>query len=190
MMMKKNVLSLALSLSCSYAAQSQVSIGGLPLSMRQTLQEQYVAPLQYALPDWEGIIARRDKEEVAGKPRPYVIGAAATADIHFPGSGVMTTLGNGHKVWRAQVKIDRAPAIGLYYDEFKLPPGVKYFLSNANGRQVLGAYTDANNSADGLFATEAVQGGVINLELDIAPGADLGSIRLHANKAMVYFRSY
>ncbi|RYE37332.1 MAG: hypothetical protein EOP21_14255, partial [Hyphomicrobiales bacterium] len=91
---------------------------------------------------------------------------------------------------RSQGATRKAPAIGLYYDAFQLPAGVQFYLSNANGRQVVGAYTEANNSADGLFANEAVQGEVVNLELDIAPAVDLRTIKLHVDKAMVYFRSY
>ncbi len=61
----------------------------------------------------------------------------------------------------------------MYYDRFSLPEGVRLFLSNANGRQVLGAYTAANNdAASGRFANEPVEGSIVNMELNIDAGSE------------------
>ncbi len=93
------------------------------------------------------------------------------------------------RVWRARINVAGANALGLYYDNFQLPEGVKFYLSNANGKQILGAYTAANNNPSvPNFATEAVQGEVVNLELDIEPGVNLADINLHIDRAAAYFR--
>jgi len=53
-------------------------------------------------------------------------------------------------------------ALGLYYDHFRLPNGVKYYLYNANGKQVLGAYSSNENPGDGnAWANEKVQGEMV-----------------------------
>lgn len=189
--MKKFYLSLAVLAFCGMNVRAQLSSGGLPQSMKSALQsEDYVTKLHYPLPDWESFIKKNDKEEQNGISRPYKFGLPVATDISFPESGTFVTEENGIRVWRAQVQITSAPAIGFYYDKFHLPEGVQMFLSNDNHNQVLGAYTITNNTEDGLFANEAVLGDVINIELNINPEVSLADIQLHINQALVYFRSY
>ncbi len=69
-----------------------------------------------------------------------LIGDVSAVDINFVNSGTMTILPDGSKIWRLQIAMRGAKALGLYYDKFKLPLGVKYFLFNENRQQVLGAY--------------------------------------------------
>jgi hypothetical protein len=188
--MKKVYLGLMLMTSIGYTAIGQISDGGLPLSMQSQIKDQYIPATSYALPDWESARTKAEQDEAAGFSKPYLIGLVSNTNISFPSSGTFVTLDNGQRIWRAQVKIADAPAIGLYYDKFQLPAGVKYYLSNGNGQQVLGSYTEKNNAEDGLFANEAVQGDVVNLELNIDPKVNLNDIKLHIDRALVYFRSY
>ncbi len=190
--MKKIYLSLALLAAIGYNAAAQLSEARLPQSMLTQIGEQYIPQAKFALPDWKVARERFEKEEANGNgfSRPYLFGLPVATDLSFPASGTLVTLPGGKQVWRAQVKIEGAPAMGFYYDKFELPEGVSYFLSNENGKHILGAYTSKNNSEDLLFGNEAVQGGLVNLELDIEPGVKLSDIKLHINSILVYFRSY
>lgn len=188
--MRKIYLSLALLGSLALNVRAQLSNGGLPLSMQTSLGDQYIPTNRLLLPDWGTAKAKAEKEEMAGITRPYLVALPVTADITFPSSGTFTTSDNGQQVWRTQVSINNAPAIAFNYDNFQLPEGVKMFLSNANGQHILGAYTSRNNSEDGRFANEPVQGGIVNLELNIEPGVNIKDIKLHIYKMFVYFRSY
>jgi hypothetical protein len=188
--MRKIYLSLAILLSAGFCAQAQLSDGGLPLSMQSQIVDQYIPVNQFTLPDWEAAKFKAEQDERKGIARPYLIALPIAADISFPNSGTIITLANGNQVWRTKVSIENAPAIGFNYDNFKLPEGVKLYLSNANGRHIVGAYSSKNNDEDRHFANEPVQGSMVNIELNIDRGVDLSEINLHIYKIMVYFRSY
>jgi hypothetical protein len=188
--MKKIYVSLLLLASLGYTANAQISEARLPQSMLSQIGEQYIPQAKFALPDWKTAKERFEKEESNGFSRPFLFGLPVATNLSFPASGTLVTLPDGTQVWRAKVKIEGAPAMGFYYDKFELPEGVSYFLSNENGKHILGAYTSKNNSDDQLFANEAVQGELVNLELNIEPGVNLSDIKLHIDKVLVYFRSY
>ena len=184
--MKRTALSVALLALLGSATNAQMGTGGLPLSIQAGKTSDAVPVVSAALPDWGSGLKEWERERKAG---PYLVALNTPLEIAFPGSGTFYTAENGSKVWRVRINVTGAPAIGLYYDHFRLPEGVKLYLSNANSKQVLGAYTNANNSpSSNEFATEAVQGSEINLELNIEPNVNLADIQLHIDKAATYFR--
>lgn len=188
--MKNLCLALGFIAVSGMAARAQIGNGGIPESMQQRNMQQYVPVSTPALPDWKAYQAREAADVNAGITKPLIVALLTASDIAFPASGVITTLEDGRRIWRSQVKIAGAPAVGFYYDRFQLPEGVKYFIANAGGSQILGSYTREHNAPGGLFATEAVQGDVVNLEMDIDAGVNLDDINFHINRSAVYFRSY
>ncbi len=183
--MKRTALSFTLLALLGSQVNAQIGTGGLPLSIQTGKASDAVPVVNAALPDWENGLQEWEKQPGA---RPYLVALNTPLEVAFPDSGTFSTTENGTRVWRVQINVAGAPAIGLYYDHFRLPEGVKLYLSNASGKQILGAYTDANNSPSSEFATEAIQGGLVNLELNIEPGVDVAAINLHINKAATYFR--
>ncbi|PSK95044.1 T9SS type A sorting domain-containing protein [Taibaiella chishuiensis] len=188
--MKKIGLSLVLLVACAAGAQAQIGKGGVPESVQLRNDQQYVPVHTAVLPDWASFLQKEKAAIAAGTPKPLTLSLSTPTDISFPASGSITTLDNGRRIWRSQLRIDQAPAIGCYYDRFHLPQGVKYYISNGNGAQILGAFTSENNTPSGHFANEAVQGNLVNLELDIDAGVDLKDIDFHIYRSAVYFRSY
>jgi lysyl endopeptidase len=188
---KKTILSLAvLSTLGGISSYAQINQGGLPLSMNATesiLSNQYLPTVSYEAPDLQTVLNGDEKASLMN-PKPLRGGVMIPTDISFPQSGSLVTLANGNRVWRAQFQVTNAPAIGLYYDKFHLPAGVKYYITNANSKQVLGAFTEANNSTDGLFATEILQGNTAVLELDIDKNTSLDNIELHVNRTAYMYR--
>lgn len=188
--MKKTLATLSL-LALVTAASAQINEGGLPLRLTSDevrKLDQPVTPISYSAPDLQTFLAE-DRELSLTDPQPYRCGKRIPVDLSFPGSGTLITLSDGRRIWRAQVNLGDIPGSLFYYDRFSLPKGVRYYLTNANDRQVLGAYTQANNTEDGLFVTQEVQGGVVNFELDIDKDVDLEKIQWHINEAGVLFRS-
>ncbi len=189
--MKKTLLALTLLTSCSYLSSAQISFGGLPLSLTSSevaVSNQYFSPVFYKTPDLKQMMLE-DEKISRSSLKPYHAGILVGTDISFPQSGTMVTLADGRKVWRAQMNMGDVPSLLFYYDQFALPKGVKFFLSNANNKQILGAFTDNNNTPEGLFVTQEIQGGIVNLELDIESGVDVSAIKLHINKAGVMYRA-
>ncbi len=172
---------------------AQESEGGQPLSMNPSYGGKVIPQsdrpqILLQAPDIAALIAEDQKN--AEKPlAPARIGACIASDISFPNSGMLLTQADGKTIWVAQVKVSGAAALGMYYDQFHLPDGVKYFIYNENNKQILGAYTSSNNPADGLWVTDKVQGELMNLELDIDEGVDINAIQMHVNNVADFYRS-
>lgn len=186
--MKKVILS-AFAFSILYSSSyAQISQGGIPMSFQAQQSFSYIPQHIYGTPDWAAAVAQEQKENAMGISKPYLVGLFTATDIGFPQSGSFTTAADGSIIWKAQIKIEDAPAIGLYFDQFNLPQGVQLYLMNSNKKQILGAYTDFNN-LDGGFAVEPVQGELVEIELNIQPNVQMSDIDLHIHQALVYWRS-
>ncbi len=188
--MKKNLLALALSFAAVTASNAQINNGGLPLSITSNdaaIAAQSLTTLVYKAPTLDKV-KEDDARANLADPKPYRVGVLVPTDFSFPESGSMVTLASGKKIWRGQINVTNAPALVLYYDQFHLPTGVNLYLTNANGKQILGAYTEQNNSEDGKFATQDVQGETVNVELDMEAFANLSDIKLHVNNAAYLYR--
>lgn len=189
--MKKALLALCVIAGCVAVSNAQISIGGLPLSLTSSEagnSGQYVTTTVYSAPSLKEVM-EEDAKASRKDPKPYRAGILINTDFSFPQSGTMITLTDGNKVWRGQLGVINAPALALYYDNFHLPRGVKLYLSNANQKQILGAYTEDNNSESNLFSNEEVQGGMVNFELNIPKDADISAIKLHVNQAAYMYRT-
>lgn len=183
--MKKSLLIGAVLFSTIYSAQAQISQGGLPLSLRNKVSYSNVPLSSYSNPDWNAYL----EQASADFNQPYLAGLYTTANFGFPESGQLITLDNGQRIWRGQIRVQDAPAIGLMYDKFALPKGVQLYLSNEVQNQVLGAFDATNNDPSGVFVTDAVQGGLVNVELNIDAAVHLSDIQLHVDKAIVFHRA-
>lgn len=169
-------------------SKAQISEGGLPLSMSQsyaghTLSTQAIPQLSFQSPDLREAAIQDSMNDVShnGLLR---IAMLVNADIDFKNAGTITTMPDGLKVWQLKISIPGSRALGLYYDQFSLPEGVKYFITNSTAKQVLGAYTSRNNAA--AWATEKVQGDIVMLEMDIPQNTDVNNIRFHVNNIAVF----
>ena len=185
--MKKYLLSVIAVTAAAWPAQAQISKGGRPLSYRGDIAFNTIPVAAYADPDWKQYM--EEEKAYTGLSQPAVAALCAETDFGFPQSGQLIRQSNGQRIWRGKIMIPGAPAIGLLYDRFKLPAGVRLFLSNDNGRQVLGAFDASNNDRSGVFVTDAVQGSTVTIELNIEPNVNLSDILLHINKAAVFHRA-
>lgn len=186
--MKKVLFSAVFALSSlGLTVNAQISQGGLPWSMvnESTFVESPVSRLTN--PDWTAYLASEtDNSNIYTKP--YVGGLIAAADFGFPQSGQLQVLPNGSKIWKGVIAVEGAPSIGLLFNLFNLPKGVKLFLTNENGKQIVGAFDATNNDPSGEFAIDVVQGNKVFVELNIDAGATLNDIKLHIDRVMVMHR--
>lgn len=170
----------------------QIGESGLPASYRNHSigLESYPAgiAIEGVLPDWDEFLVSFQESNAQNTLAPYPVGIFTPVRVRFPESGYFHYEGDGSVLWKAKFEVRGALAIGLYYENFYLPKGVRLFAYNDNGSQVLGAYTHSNNAEDGKFAQEGVQGSMVQIELNIDPGVDLRQIQLYINRALIYFR--
>lgn len=180
------IFCLALSLF-GFAANAQHTEGGLPWSIssaRGFIKNQSVPLKSLPAPDFEKA-ATEDKVPRLG---PYRIGLMVNTDISLNNTGTFTYLDNGAIIWRAKISVPGAKATDLYYDRFNLPEGVTFFLSNANGKQIVGAFSHKNNNEDNVFTTTLIEGNEVNIEMNIEAGVSLSSILFHIDRVCANYR--
>jgi hypothetical protein len=167
-----------------FASQAQMSKGGIPASMKEFVATGEHTKHILQQPDW-----REASKPVPSLNAPALVALLTEADIHFPASGSFSQSREGNLIWRSSIQVAQAPGIGLYFDKFHLPEGCSLYLYNESRTQILGAFTSLNNTASGQFATEAVQGNTVHLELNLSKQVNPADIQLHINRAAVYFRA-
>jgi len=150
-------------LGLSKAVNAQVSNGGTPPSILFQLDDDY-QKLKFISPEMDAVHQQDLIDESDDSPAPRRMGVSVIIDKGIENSGTWTDLPGGDKVWRLEIEVPDALALGVYYDDFFLPKGGKLFLYNADKRQVLGAYTSQNNPEQNLFSTQFVQGDKVILE--------------------------
>ncbi len=184
--MLKYLLMLGIFLSLGAALNAQISEGGLPIGL-QKVTANGVAPFQYApsvyILSKPNIAAAKNEDAVNDSKGAYRVGLNVPVSITMNNSGGWTLLPDGTKVWRLVISGKGALALGLYFSEaVQIPAGGKLFAYNANGKQVLGAYSSAT---DDFQAMEMVQGEDMYLEYS-AP-AWVQETPVFAIQEVVYF---
>lgn len=169
---------------------AQIQHGGLPVSLQQKLAFENIPISSYQNPDWAAFLAEEARIPVSESfTRPVQVGLHVATGFSFPQSGQLLLTPGGDRVWRGVIHIQGAPAIGLMFDQFQLPKGVRLFARNENGRQVVGAFDHRNVQASGKFLIDAIQGDKVYLELNIDAGVNESDIKLNSNKALVFHRA-
>jgi lysyl endopeptidase len=189
--MKKIYLAFFLACAVGGAANAQISEGGIPWSMNiqsPAFSAQQVARIDLPAPDYDKYRAEDLQDAINNVAKPYRVEAVVHTDISLQNAGTWYYAEDGSIVWRAEIAIPGALALDFYYDKFTLPQGVKYYLSNENGRQLLGAYTSANHNEFNSFTNEHVQGNVAILEMNIPAGVDLSKIDFHIHEIGAIYR--
>ncbi|PLX10159.1 MAG: hypothetical protein C0598_10990 [Marinilabiliales bacterium] len=141
---------------------SQVSNGGTPPSTLFQLQDNF-QKLSFTSPDMEKVNEEDMIAEIS-KPDPRRMGISVRINKSIQNSGSWETIPGGDKVWRLEINVPDALALGVYYDDFYIPEGGQLFLYNEDKTQILGAYTSENNPEENLFSTQFVQGNKVTLE--------------------------
>jgi hypothetical protein len=155
---------------------AQLSSGGSPASAIYSLPSDGLSRVDVEKPDMEAI--RREDERF---PSPYRFAVVLPVDISLGKSGNWETLPDGGRSWRVRIDAPGALATAAYFDAFRIPEGGKLFLYNEEKTQVIGAFTAANKSPSGYFATELIAGEHLILEYDQPAGSQvLPSIHLYA----------
>ena len=163
------------------SAFGQLSAGGVPPSTTFNLEdERNVSEL--LRPDLL-LIHSEDNDF----PTPYRYGINLPADFSPETSGNWVNLRDGGRLWRLTIRIDGALALSACFDRFHLPAGGKLFLYNQHKSQVIGAFTEKNNSPKEYFATELINGDQLTLEY-YQPSGSSGNLRLHLNEIVYAYR--
>lgn len=156
-------LSLVIALLSGLKIQAQVSHGGSPYSIMFQVEDDF-QQIKLPQPDMNNIKAEDLIDDASRGPAPRRMGISVATDLNTQNAGTWTEIPGTGKIWRLQIEVKDALALGVYYSDFFIPEGGELFLYNENKKQILGAYTNENNPSAKLFSTEFVQGDKVTLE--------------------------
>lgn len=161
------ILLLLFTVSISYG---QLSSGGIPASVQHKLSSDSYHMLSVPVPSME-LLAEEDlQNDATGQPERFA--KLVPVDISPDNAGSWEMLENGDRLWRLKVKMKNALALSLYFDRFRLPDGVRFFVYDDPDHQLLGAFTEMNNHESGLFASSLIIGDELTLELHFPKGSE------------------
>ena len=151
-------------LFCSLSKLSaQISTGGTPISFSEDFKQNFTSTTFEAL-----IVPAFDLEKAKAEDRAMEGTVRFSKPIHvdysLENNGTWTVLENGDRIWRLKLQSINALGLFVFYEDFYMPSGAKFYMYNEDGSQIFGAYTGRNNKPSGKFMTGMVDGETAILE--------------------------
>ncbi|MCP4553377.1 MAG: T9SS type A sorting domain-containing protein [Bacteroidetes bacterium] len=147
----------------SHTTYAQRSWGGSPLSFSQKGIKTDVPLMNISSINMKERHNEADYDKSALDP--FEIGYTINTNFNLINAGIWENVRNGDRIWRLSVRSEGAKALSAYFTDFYLPNHCELFIYNEDRSVVLGSYTSENNSDNGIFATEMIEGEMITFEL-------------------------
>ncbi|GEM_PF-6715938 len=170
-----------------------ICIGGGNLSWGQISQETPLPSERYSLSNELELnqIASLDNQTLRDnepdRPGVYLFGHIVDVDFGLEQESRWSILPNGDRIWRVKLFSPNAHALRFIFDKYKLPVGAQLFIYNPD-RDTLGAFTAYNNSDDGNFATDVLDGSTAIIEY-YEPKVQKGEGVLHLSQVSHAYRA-
>jgi len=142
---------------------SQISEGGVPRGWN--LSSEGIPVISMPVLNKEALLEEDRNDEALNLP--FRFGYPHEVNIDLLKVGKRDFLFDGTVIIRLKIHCPEATTINLTYSDFYLPAGAKYFIYSEDRSELIGAFTNKNNNADGLFATGLIRGENIMLELQV-----------------------
>ena len=143
---------------------AQITDGGSPVKSFtiSEINKSRIPVIQVPAIDLEKVQAEDEIADAEGMKAPR-FGVLVPMQIGFS-DGVWNELPNGDRIWRLQIKADKAKAVNLYYDDFFMPKGATMHVYSPDKGQVLGGFASHNNSEHNMFVTSLIYGDELVVE--------------------------
>ena len=174
--MKNTITAFALVFIVSFNLHAQINAGGSPLGITNNLLTQvtFINMPSFNLQQMQAEDAINDQQKGWWR-----FGFNHDVALNQQNSGIQLTSSDGGRLWLLGIRSAGALSINLAFRNFNLPEGATMFVYSADGSDVIGAFTNANNQQDGEFATDLVLGESIIIEYYEPPQvAGLGTFEL------------
>lgn len=135
--------------------KAQIQEGGKPFNWNAATDA-----LQLPTPNLQAIRAE-DATQPIGQIR---FAAPVSIHLNLQNAGSWTDLPSGDRVWTLKIQSAGAKGLAIAYQNFHLPKGSRLYMYHPNGQEILGAYTEANNTPQKVFLTGIIHGDAAILE--------------------------
>jgi hypothetical protein len=92
-------------------------------------------------------------------------------------AGTWETLPNGLELWRVRITSAGAVSLNLGFTAYHMPPGGELYLYTSDYSQVLGPFTEADNTEHGQLWTPIVEGSEVVVEVSL-PASEVSQLQL------------
>ena len=164
------------------AASAQISEGGHPpsfLPQNAAFFDIVSAPPMKTLPALD--VANAFQQDMKQPEQGRFAAPLPVADIGLATDGRWTELPNGDRVWRCALESPKAKGLLLMFDQFRLPPGSRFYAYPPDKEQVFGGYSERSCTPSGKFLIGVLPGDQAILEY-FEPRAVKGQGQVHLNR--------
>jgi lysyl endopeptidase len=117
---------------------------------------------------------------------PFRFGKGFDTNITFE-DGIWQNVTNG-RVWSMEFKSAGAKSINFVFNDLYLPDSVELYITNADQSVLYGPVTSVQNTKDGFFLTDLIEGDDVTIYL-FEPKNQIGQSRLTIKKVVHAYRS-
>jgi len=148
-------------------ALGQLSEGGKPIAIQQLKSARADAFIALQIPPQELDAA---KQQPQGKLKAFRFAYTIPVDYNLTNAGQWYDAGN-YRVWQLKLQSPGALSLNVIFDRYRLPEGARLFLFSEGQEDLIGAFTAANNKADGMLATLPVAGDKLIIQYEVPANA-------------------
>lgn len=157
-----------------HTVAGQISHGGSPLPLQAGATSRALMPaagLFVEMPsfDKQAALWRSQQEQTQFKSLEF----AHKFFVHLrPDNSGVTFISGTMKVWRVGIRSNGAYSLNILFSKFRLPAGAKLFVYNADQTEILGSFTQENNTELNLLPLQPIGGEELIVEYQEPLGAD------------------
>lgn len=149
-----------------HTAAGQISYGDMPLPLHAGMGARSTGPsadLFVEMPAFDRQAALRQSLQDQTNLKSLEFAHKFHPFLRPDNSGVTFVSGN-MQVWRVGIRSKDAFSLNLLFSKFRLPPGAKLFVYNSNQSEILGSYTEKNNTDLKMLPVQPIGGDELIVE--------------------------
>ena len=149
-----------------HTVSGQISHGGKPLPLHASSGTRSAGPLAalfVEMPSFNIQATLRQSQQGHANLKSLEFAHKFHTFLRPENSGIIFTTDN-MKVWRVGIRSKDAYSINILFSKFRLPPGAQLFVYNTDQSEILGSYTERNNSELNMLPVQPVGGDELIVE--------------------------
>src|SRR5690606_38026238 len=143
-----------------HTVSGQISYGGKPLPLHAGMGARSIEPatdLFVEMPSFDVTAALRQSQQDQTNLKSLEFAHKFYPFLRPDNSGIGFVTGK-MKVWRVGIRSKGAYSLNILFSKFRLPPGAQLFVYNSDQSEILGSYTEKNNTELNMLPVQPVGG--------------------------------
>ncbi len=149
-----------------HTVSGQISYGGKPLPLHAGMGARSIEPatdLFVEMPSFDVTAALRQSQQDQTNLKSLEFAHKFYPFLRPDNSGIGFVTGK-MKVWRVGIRSKGAYSLNILFSKFRLPPGAQLFVYNSDQSEILGSYTEKNNTELNMLPVQPVGGDELIVE--------------------------